>query len=206
MSDNPGGQNPLIQKFGYYDLDQQGQDRVFNQFQQSYQKETGASWDRPKFESRAPNWEFHGDTDGFIAVRPQRSGMKKLVGVAGNPRSIIKGLDSLQAEGGPMWGAVSSPLAAMAKKRGMIVPHLHFGGPTLIKKIMPMVPDSVFGGVKPKVEDDGGLTMDYKDIGAAKKYLVVNKEYLTELLRQPAAAAAVKGNAAIKMFLKLVGL
>lgn len=196
--------NPLS-KFLYDDLDQQGQDKVFGAFDQSYRKETGTAWPRPKFEQRAAGWEFHGDPEGFIAVRPQRSGMKKLVGVAGSPRSVLKGMDSLQSEGGPIWGAVSPDLAAMAKKRGMIVPHLHFGGPTLIKKLIPMVPPEVFGGVKPKVLDDGGLEMDYPDVGKATKYMVVNKEYLKHLTGVPQVANAIKDNAAIKTFLKLVG-
>jgi hypothetical protein len=201
-----GSQNQIIKKFGYSDLDEQGKNKLFDQFQASYKKETGSSWERPKFDNRAQNWEFHGDTDGFIAVRPQQSGMKKMVGVAGDPRSIIKGVDSLQAEGGPIWGAVSSPLAAMAKKRGMIVPHLHFGGPTLIKAIIPTVPDKVFGGVRPQVQKDGGLVMDYPDVGKTTKYLVMNKEYLNEMLKHPTASKTIAGNAAIKTFLKLVGV
>ncbi|CAB4211698.1 hypothetical protein UFOVP1414_3 [uncultured Caudovirales phage] len=201
-----GSGNPIVKKFGYSDLDEQGQNKLFDQFSSSYKKETGSSWDRPKFESRAQNWEFHGDADGFIAVRPQKSGMKKMVGVAGDPRSILKGVDSLQAEGGPIWGAVSSPLASMAKKRGMIVPHLHFGGPTLIKKVVPSIPDSVFGGVKPEVQKDGGLVMDYPDVGKTTKYLVMNKEYLKEVLKHPDVSKSAVGNAAIKTFLKLVGI
>lgn len=197
--------NLLIRKFRYADLDTAGQNRLFDSFKDSYEKETGSAWDRRKFDSRAHDWDFHGDDDGFIAVRPQRSGMKKLVGVAGNPRSIIKGMDSLQAEGGPIWGAVSSPLAAMAKKRGMIVPHLHFGGPFMIKKIIEQIPDYVFGGVRPKVLPDGGLELDYPDVGKVTKYMVVNKDYLKELSGMPAVARAIKENPVAKTFMKLVG-
>ncbi len=192
--------------FTYDSLDPNQRQKLFGMFEESYRKETGQAWSQPKFESRAQNWHFYGDEDGFVAVRPQRSGMKKLVGVAGSPKSIIKGVDQLQQEGGPIWGAVSSPLAAMAKKRGLIVPHLHFGGPTLIKHVINNVPASVFGGVQPKVQPDGGIELDYPDVGKATKYLVVNKEYLKQLTGMPQVAQAIKGNKVVQTFMKLVGM
>ena len=199
------GSNKLT-PFTYDELDPQQRQRLFGMFEDSYKRETGQAWSQPKFESRASNWQFYGDEDGFVAVRPQRSGMKKLVGVAGSPKSIIKGIEALKDEGGPIWGAVSSPLAAMAKKRGLIVPHLHFGGPTLIKALVSQVPASVFGGVKPTVQPDGGLELDYPDVGKATKYMVVNKEYLKHLTGLPQMADAVKSNPVVKTFLKLVGV
>ncbi len=86
--------------FTYDSLDPNQRQKLFGMFEESYRKETGQAWSQPKFESRAQNWHFYGDEDGFVAVRPQRSGMKKLVGVAGSPKSIIKGVDQLQQETG----------------------------------------------------------------------------------------------------------
>lgn len=192
--------------FTYDQLDPQQRQKLFGMFEKSYQQETGQAWSQPKFESRAQNWHFYGDEDGFVAVRPQRSGMKKLVGVAGSPKSIIRGIEDLKTEGGPIWGAVSSPLAAMAKKRGLIVPHLHFGGPTMIKMLLSQVPASVFGGVQPKIQPDGGIELDYPDVGKATKYLVVNKEYLKHLTGLPQVADKVKSSPVAKTFLKLVGM
>ena len=50
------------------------------------------------------------------------------------------------AEGGPIWGAVSEPLARMAKKKGLIVPSFYPGGGMLIRALISTIPSSVFGG------------------------------------------------------------
>ena len=77
----------------------------YNIFKTSYEKETGSSWGYDKLMSRARDWTFYGDEKGFVAVRVQASGMKKLVATAGDFRSVLKGFSELQSEGGPIWGA-----------------------------------------------------------------------------------------------------
>jgi hypothetical protein len=200
--------NPLMRRAGpwtYSDMSPDQRNRMYDMFRDSYQRETGQSWDRPKFDSRAQNWQFYGDDEGFIAVRPQRSGLKKLVGAAGSPRSVLKGANDLLSEGSPIWGAVSSPLAAAAKKRGFIVPHLHFGGPTLIRMLIRQIPPEVFGGVTPKVLPDGGLELNYPDVGKATKYIVFNKEYLKHLSGFPQVADMIRNNKSVQTFMRLVG-
>lgn len=175
-------------------------------FVKSYQDATGSAWTEEKFLERARNWTFYGDRNGYIAVRAQRSGMVKLVGVAGDPRSILRGIDELKSTGQPFWGAVSAPLAAMAKKRGLIVPHLVFGGPMLIRALVAMIPDSVFGGHKPNMTKDGGLTFDYPDVGPATKYLIGNKTYFVHALQLPEAKEKLKAIPGAGLILRSLGL
>ena len=175
-------------------------------FRTSYEKETGKSWTIDKFMQRARSWIFYGDDKGYVAVRRQSSGPLKLVGVAGDPRSIMKGLDELKNEGAAIWGAVSEPLARMAKKRGMIVLHTLPGGPTLMRALIATVPASVFGGTSVTVANDGGLEFDYKDVGPAKKYLIGNKAYFAHALKIPAVIDKIKELPGMAMLVKLLGL
>ena len=186
--------------------DIEDRDAFYDVFKRSYEDQTGMAWSEDKLFSRARNWTFFGDEKGFVAVRVQNSGLKKMVAVAGDPRSIIKGIVELQASGGPIWGAVSAPLASMAKKRGMIVPHLVLGGPFVIKVLAKVIPPSVFGGHEPKVTKDGGLVFDYEDIGTTTKYIVGNKEYFSSLFKMPDMQAALKHVPGIKQFMQLIGL
>lgn len=193
----------LAEKASLHDLDP---DKLYTAFKSSYEKETGAAWSEDKFLNRAQNWTFYGDDNGYVAVREQRSGMKKLVGVAGDPKSILKGLDELQAEGGPIWGAVSAPLAKIAKKRGMIVPHLVMGGPFFIKTLVKMIPASVFGGHEPSVTEDGGVQFSYEDVGTHTKYLIGNRAYFLAAMKLPQVAERLKEVPGLKTALKLMGL
>lgn len=182
------------------------QDAVFQAFKRSYEEETGAAWSEGKFLSRARNWTFYGDDKGFVAVREQRSGMKKLVGVAGDPKSILKGLAELQADGGPIWGAVSAPLAQMAKKRGMIVPHLYPGGAFFIKALVKVIPSYVFGGYEPVVTKDGGVQFSYDDVGTHTKYLIGNKEYFVSALKLPGIVEKIKEVPGLMSAIRMMGL
>ena len=196
----------LNESFTLNSLDDDQTDRLVSTFQKSYEAQTGSSWAEDKLLSRARNWTFYGDENGYLAVRVQASGMKKMVAVAGDPKSILKGMAELQAEGGPIWGAVSGELAAVAKKRGMIVPHLFPGGALLIKTLAKSIPASVFGGVEPKVTDNGGIVLDYDDTGSATKYFVGNKEYFQSALKLPMVASQVSNLPGLKPLLKLMGL
>lgn len=181
-------------------------DRLVAIFKDSYEAQTGSSWAEDKLISRASNWTFYGDEDGYIAVRSQASGMKKMVAVAGDPKSVLKGMKELQDEGGPIWGAVSGQLAAMAKKRGMIVPHLIPGGVVLIKALASTIPASVFGGVKPTVTDNGGIVLEYDDTGSATKYFVGNKEYFQTALKLPMMAAKVNQIPGLKQIIGVMNI
>jgi len=187
-------------------INKENEDMIYDIFQKSYSETTGAAWTLEKFLSRARGWVFYGDENGFVAVREQRSGPKKLVGVAGDLRSILKGLTELQAEGGAVWGAVSEPLAKMAKKRGMIVPHTFFGGAFLVRSLMSVIPDNVFGGTKPEVQKDGGIKISYPDIGDAIKYLIGNKAYFMYAMGLPQIAEKIKEIPGLRTTLKLMGL
>jgi len=180
--------------------------RAYEVFRQSYEAETGAAWSAEKFFSRAQNWMFFGDINGYVAVRRQRSGMTKMVGIAGDPRSILRGFGELQQETGPLWWAVSAPLAQMAKKRGMIVPHLFPGGAFLLRTLMMMIPASVFGGEQPEVTKDGGLVFNYSDVGTTVKYLIGNKAYFQWAVRQPQVAERLQKVPGARMILKMLGL
>lgn len=193
----------LLESMSSYEMNM---DKAYELFSKSYTESTGTSWSKEKFLSRARGWVFYGDDNGYVAVRPQRSGMKKLVGMAGDIRSILKGMDELIQEGGPVWGAVSAPLAKAAKKRGMIVPHLIMGGPFFIKTLIKTIPASVFGGHEPKVTSDGGITIEYDDVGAATKYLIGNKAYFISALKIPEVAEKIKTIPGISSILKLMGL
>lgn len=181
-------------------------DQFYNVFKTSYEDQTGAAWSEDKLLSRARNWTFYGDEQGFVAVRVQGSGMKKLVAVAGDPRSIVKGLNELQASGGPIWGAVSAPLATMAKKRGMVVPHLIPGGAFFIKVLAKTIPPAVFGGHEPQVTKDGGLVFSYEDVGETTKYIVGNKEYFKTMLSLPHVMQQLQRVPGLERFLKMLGM
>lgn len=148
-------------------------DKAYEIFSDTYIKSTGKTWSKDKFISRANAWLFYGDNDGFVTVRPQKSGYLKLTGMAGKPRSIIKGLKDLLATNKPIWGMVSSDILPMAIKQGFISPDKD-----QIEEILSNIPPSVFGGYHAIINDDGSVTMDYSDIGLATKYFIANEKYM----------------------------
>lgn len=174
------------------------EDELYTVFKNSYDDATGKSWSKEKFLDRAKNWTFYGDATGFVAFREQASGMRKLVGVAGETSGVIVGLQRLMNENKPVWGAVSARLAKAAKRFGLIAPHRYIGGPMVIKIIMASIPNSVFGGVKPVINADGGVTIDMgDDIGNVEKYFVGNKSYFKAMLKQPAFVENIQNSIAL---------
>jgi hypothetical protein len=150
---------------------------AYELFSKTYQKSTGSAWTYQKFMSRARNWEFLGDEFGYVAFRRQRSGMVKLVGVAGNIRSIRNGVIELLEQNHPTWGMISKNMVPMAVKLGFINP------PAFLMKIMlKMIPKSVFGDVDFDINNDGSITLKYSDVGDATKYFIANKEYFKHML------------------------
>jgi hypothetical protein len=172
-------QDPLYKEPHEVDLD-----NAYTMFADSYEKTTGKAWEKNKFLNRASNWIFFGDEYGYIAVRPQRSGLYKLVGIAGddnNPtkkgRSLIKAFNDLMAEGKPTWGMVSQELKGMAERMGLKSPHSMF-----IKQFIKYIPSQIFGGAKIKnIFPDGGIEFEYNDVGSATKYFIANDAYFNWL-------------------------
>lgn len=160
--------------FYYNDLSDEEKDKLFQIFKLSYEKSTGTSWDRYKFDGRARNWKFFGIKDGgFIVVRKQQSGLNKVTGVAGDVKSIMLGINELNGLNEPVWGMADKKLVdMMVKKYGYHTP------PAFVVKIMiKYIPKNVFGDVDFVVNSDGGITFKYTDVGDATKYMFGNKLY-----------------------------
>jgi hypothetical protein len=164
------------ESYDFSGLSDDKKEHIYNVFKDSYEKSSGTSWSKDKFYDRAQNWLFFGDDNGFVTVRPQQSGLYKLVGVAGNPKSILIGLNELKSLNTPVWGMVSADIQKMAVKQGFKTP------PTfLLKVLLKFIPSSVFGGVDFDINSDGSLTLKYSDVGDAKKYFIGNEEYFKKL-------------------------
>jgi hypothetical protein len=153
-------------------------DRAYELFSASYQEHTGTAWTKEKFISRSQSWDFYGDENGYVAVRPQHSGLVKLVGVGGSPRSVVKGMKQIMDKHLPVWGMMSSDLVPMAKKLGMIQPPAW-----IVKGMLKLIPSGVFGNVPITVNSDGSITLQYSDVGEATKYFVGSKEYFIHMLK-----------------------
>ena len=163
-------------------------------------KELAKTFTDDKLLQRAENWVFYGkDKTGYITVRPQKSGLYKLTGMAGNIRSAFEGFQELMSEGKPVWGLVSKEISSMAVRLGMKA----LEGPEfekIMKTLLPNIPKGVFGGVDYSVGRDGKITLHYSDIGDAQKVFICNDEYLQWLkshiptMQLPAPAKATLQN------------
>jgi hypothetical protein len=168
-----------------FKLNTSNADNLYNAFRDSYIKATGQAWDKPKFLQRASNWEFFGpdDASGFLAVRPQKDNLFKLVGSAGSPRGVLKGIKELQQDPNrKIWGAISQDLIAPATKHGMMAPHLLPGGPSIVEQFVKNIPSRSMGGVTPIVTETGALKMSYPDVGDVEKYLVGSPSYFSSMV------------------------
>ena len=159
-------------------LDNNELNDIYNVFKSSYEASTGTSWDLDKFVSRSHNWVFFGDKNGYIALRPQKSGLYKLVGVAGSPKSILYALDEIQSTDYPVWGMVSKNIQSQLMKKGFKTPT-----PEQLQALYKSIPPEVFGGVDTIQNPDGSLTLKYADVGDATKYFVGNDKYF-EIMKQ----------------------
>jgi len=180
-------------------------DEIYNIFASSYTETTGSSWSKEKFLKRAANWTFYGDSTGFVAFREQASGMRKLVAVAGETTGVVKGLKQVVDEGKPVWGAVSEKLARAAKRFGFIAPHTYPGGKLVIQTIMSSIPASVFGGVKPSITKDGGVILDYDDVGSTTKYFIANKPYFKHIISDGSFKQHIKSSAVLGFIRHIAG-
>jgi hypothetical protein len=171
-------------------------DNAYDIFNQSYIKSTGKSWDKDKFVERARNWTFYGDENGYVAIRVQNSGMVKLVGVAGSPKSIYKGIQEVKNKYSnmPLWGMVSKEIANQSEKMGFKVLRLKndISAKIFLKLIKTIIPSSVFGGAKINgINSDGTIGFEYSDVGEANKVLVGNEMYFNGLKEKITASDKV---------------
>jgi hypothetical protein len=152
-------------------------DSAYEIFKNEYDKSTGTSWTYDKFMGRARNWEFYGDEKGYVAIRRQRSGLVKLVGMAGDNRSKLKGINDLISMKMPLWGMVSKDIKDIAVRRGMREPN--FLERQVLKR---SIPPEVLGGAEIlEYQKDGGIKLQYPDVGVVVKYLVGTPEYYAKL-------------------------
>ena len=152
-------------------------DKMYELFSADYLQQTGKTWTKDKFISRASAWLFYGRPDGAIAIRKQSSGYVKLVGAAGSMRGKYQGIHELMAQNLPVWGFVSGNIAGMSQKVGFIVPQ-----PYLVKLLLKFIDKSVFGDTPFIVNNDGSITITYHDVGEATKYFIGTKAYFSKLL------------------------
>lgn len=149
-------------------------------FKKEYDKSTGISWDYNKFMNRAANWEFYGDVNGYVAIRRQRSGFVKLVGMAGNNKSKLKGIQDLVSMNLPLWGLVSKEIKDIAVRKGMREPNF-LERQALKRSISP----EVLGGAEIlDYQSDGGIKLKYPDVGVVVKYMVGTPLYYSELRKK----------------------
>lgn len=99
-----------------------------------------------------------------------------MVGVGGDLKSILKGLNELNSLNKPIWGMVDDNIKKMIQKKGFKTPPV-----LILKLLLKIIPSSVFGGVDFKINSDGSITLNYSDVGEAKKYFVANDEYFNKL-------------------------
>jgi 8-oxo-dGTP pyrophosphatase MutT (NUDIX family) len=150
-------------------------DDAYAVFQQEYLKSTGKAWDIGTFKHKAQKWKFYGDQAGYIALRPQNSGFYKLVATAGNNKSKYKALKEISNL--PVWGLVSSDIRDLLLKMGFKQPNMIER--TLMKK---MIPSSVLGNAEIlEYQKDGGLLIEYPNVGQVVKYFVGSQLYWKKL-------------------------
>lgn len=165
-------------------------DQAYDLFSAEYEASTGVSWSRDKFMSRARNWTFYGDEKGYVAVRNQNSGFVKLVGAAGNNKSKYKGFQQLIASGQPVWGMVDDTIKGLLLKLGFKMPN--FMEKILLKKLLStnVLGDAQLQGYAP----DGGVIINYPDVGTVTKYFVGSPSYWKKLYSMKALKDKLMGN------------
>jgi hypothetical protein len=154
--------------------------KAYDVFRQEYEESTGQSWTQDKFMQRAKNWQFFGDENGFVAVRPQRSGFIKLVGMAGDNKSKLRGIQQLQEQKLPVWGMVSKDIKDIAVKRGMREPNM------IERPLLKMAISNASLGDAEILgyTSDNGIRIRYPDVGEVTKYMIGSPEYYQKLRSQ----------------------
>lgn len=160
----------------YHEMTQQANpQRMYDIFKKSYEENTGSAWGPEEFARKSRKWIYFGDENGFISLRPQESGLWKLVGAAGNMKSIIKAFRQLNAMPYPVWGVVTPEIKDIAKKAS--------GGnftsaPEVVVRILAQkIPTGTLGGEINEIGQDGSLNITYQSAGDTVKFMVGNKNY-----------------------------
>jgi hypothetical protein len=149
-------------------------DRAYDLFSKEYIQSTGKTWDKYKFLERAKNWKFFGDQNGYVALRPQRSGFYKLVGTAGSDKSKYKGFLEIKSQKLPIWGMVTKNIANILIKKGFRYPTEE----ELILLKLNLENSGILGNAKiTEYLPDGGIRINYPDVGETEKYFVGSPEY-----------------------------
>jgi hypothetical protein len=169
----------IFEVLDFYNLSPDEQKHLYDLYKNSYDKSVGSAWTLQKFFDRAEDWIFFGDKNGYVAARPQESGMYKLAVIGGNPRGILKGIQELSSLNKPIWGMVSKDILPMMKKLGFKTPNI-----LVMKTLLKIIPKNVFGQTDYKVNSDGSITLNYEDTGSATKYFVGNQQYFDFLKTQ----------------------
>jgi hypothetical protein len=115
-------------EFSYSRLSDTEQDVLYQAFKVSYEKATGAAFDKEDFDWRAAGWTFFGNPPndsnpvasvGGVDVRKQVSNdMVKLVASFGDFRSILHGFDELKQKhrSASVWGIVDQNILKLILK------------------------------------------------------------------------------------------
>jgi hypothetical protein len=154
--------------------------KAYDIFNKEYLESTGKSWSKDKFLGRARNWTFYGDENGYVAIRPQRSGFVKLVGAAGSDKSKFKGFKELISENSPVWGMVDDRIASLLTKLG-------FRGPNKIEMLIfnKLIKSDQFkdvlGGAEILNIEGSAVTLKYPDVGTVTKYFMGSPTYWSKL-------------------------
>lgn len=205
-------------KFSFNDLTDTEIDQLYNNFKDTYEGSTGASWSFNDFEWRAKNWEFYGDIHGGIAVRPQRSGLLKLNASFGevdpsNPSQLSKkgmmgvmsGIKELMATnpGVGIWGAMPKDMVKVLEiftKRNNPDDYFKAAPAPLVlvlgAKLLSMTSSSGHNAsvVKNPLSKDFGCIEVDTPSGRMAKQFVANKSYYQWIKDQ----AADKSNALVQ--------
>jgi len=172
----------LRESFNFWDLTPGEIDELYNEFKSSYEKATGVSWDRGRFESRAQGWTFFGTSEGGVAVREQRSGLVKLVASYGSPKKVLNGVKEMMNEIGnkPIWGVMTLRLAQALEK--FTNKEFKLAPKMFVKTVIPHI-KHIFGDVVMDVKKDGAILVD-TPAGPMEKYFIYNRAYAKQMLDQ----------------------
>lgn len=156
-------------------------DKAYEIFKKEYEASTGKSWDYWTFASRAQNWNFYGDDNGYVAVRKQRSGFLKLVEAAGSGKSKFKALKEIVALNEPLCGMVSKDLRDILVRMGLRSPNmLERTALKLLFKTNPVLGQNIKG-----FTNDNGVIVNVGGLGETVKYFVASEKYYKEMKNMP---------------------
>ena len=140
------------------------------------------------FEKRYPLWTFFGNAQGYVAVRKQASGAVRINLIAGDKVIVLKAFIELLKKGWPLWTTVDDQVATM-----LMNPKIGFTGLSSKALMMlfdskyfpqsPLIPSNVMGVTQITVNNDNSITIDDDELGALKKYFMVNSEWLSHTLK-----------------------